>query len=82
MKIPLNYPLLHKTNKLAGSKYAIKINRALFVSPAMHDLIAHAESQSKLDELMKHINIVDISRYDPWPPLTAQTDLPANSVAV
>lgn len=58
---------------LAGGKRAVRMGNTLYVSPAMFDLMRHANPE-ELRRLMESIEMIDIpkppSLYDPLPMTT------------
>lgn len=44
---------------MAGMKKAVKMGNKIVVSPAMYDLIKHAD-QKELEHLLKNIPLIDI----------------------
>ena len=51
---------IRTSQKLIGQKHAIQFGAVLYVSPAMHSLIEHAD-QDELRHLMANIRIVNMS---------------------
>jgi len=48
---------------MVGFKRAIIDKDVLYVSPAMHDLLRHAETHDELAHIIKSIPVLDISEY-------------------
>jgi hypothetical protein len=47
---------------LAGGKTALKVGDTIFVSPAMHDLISHAEDSDALKLLFENIKLLELPK--------------------
>jgi hypothetical protein len=52
---------------LEGMKKAVKLNGIIYLSPAMWDLVKHAETQEELRHLLENIPLVDMGTLpNPW----------------
>lgn len=60
---------------LAGSKHGWVNSRTIFLSPAMYDLVSHAEGEC-LRKLLAQINLRRIPDIDFGPPVMPQTIYP------
>lgn len=59
MTIPLHALPIAVSTHMAGTKKAVKMNGTVYVSPAMHDLIRHAEGD-ELRRILEAIPLLDL----------------------
>lgn len=49
---------------LAGKKHPILFKKVVYVSPAMHDLLDHAETDEEIEKLADHMQPVVATYFD------------------
>lgn len=71
---PLSSLELVVSESMRGSKRAVRVGNTIYVSPAMYDLIRHAD-QDELRRLLGQIPMLDFSAFvfDPTKPLPMTT---------
>ncbi len=79
---PLQGFEIHVSHSLTGCKVGVRQGGRMYLSPAMYELIAKAETQEELKHLLSNIRTVAIPKFDFNDPLPMVTklDKPNNGV--